>query len=69
MALSDSSYKTGIGTPHERCLEIHQYGRFSINVKRALRLPLSSGWILIFFKHSYNIKKYHRKQNNAFKNK
>lgn len=41
--LSDSSYKTGIGTPHERCLEIHQYGRFSINVKRAFRLPLSSG--------------------------
>lgn len=43
MALSDLSYKTGMGTPHERCLEIHQYGRFSINVKRALRLPLSSG--------------------------
>lgn len=43
IVLSDSSYKTGIGTPHERCLEIHQYGRFSINVKRAFRLPPSSG--------------------------
>lgn len=43
IVLSDSSYKTGMGTPHKRCLEIHQYGRFSIKVKRALRLPLSSG--------------------------